>query len=86
MDFKPVQQESCAALSLQEWHERMAHQNMEQVKAVLQDARIQSVECKDTCKACIEGQHTGNPLLIVTERLLMQVSCWRFQVFSPNQG
>ena len=57
MDFKPVEQEACAALSLQEWHEWMPLQNMEQVKAVLKDAGIQSVECKDTFKACIEGQH-----------------------------
>ena len=61
INLNPVQQETCAALSLQEWHERMAHQNMEQVKAVLKDAGIQSVESKDTCKACIEGKQHRKP-------------------------
>jgi hypothetical protein len=39
----------------------MAHQNMEQVKAVLKDAGIVSVECKDACKACIEGKQHRKP-------------------------
>jgi len=57
MDFQGVPKVACAAVNLKEWHERLAHQNMNQVISVLKDCKGDVVnENPETCKPCLEGK------------------------------
>lgn len=43
--------------SLRIWHERLCHQNVAHVKRFLRDKKIDFIDGKFACEACIFGKH-----------------------------
>lgn len=77
--------------SLKIWHERFAHQNVTQVKSVLQVANIEYIDQKDFfCEACVLGKMHRLPFESVNEtgsyagETIVVDLCGEFQVESTG--
>lgn len=80
-----IKKEEGAALCVHEWHKRLAHKNLRDIKRMKSNFNIAKCECTDVCEACLQGKMTRQPFPKTATPVNKSLDCLVSDVCGPFQ-